>query len=247
MRKPIQIAAGVLGLALLAIVAIVVIQLLRDDDANLATQAPLIPTATPSNDSQPLPSPTTESNVSDVPDGVLHFVIDSSQSSAKYVVREKLAVLPVSSDAVGETSDVTGDLFLTMEGLFAGQESTFQVDLRTLQSDESRRDNYLRNNSFQTSQFPFAILVVDQLSGFPTGYVEGTEIDLTLLGRLTIRDVTNEVSFVVKARRQGDVLTAIADTDFNMTDFGITPPSVQIAVSEDGVHLQIVLLANLVN
>lgn len=177
MRKPIIIGGGILVLAVAAIIAIVVIQLLRDDDANLATEAPLIPTAPASAEAaQPTASPSgeatlpvTDSVSSDLPDGVLHFVIDSSQSSAKYVVREKLAVLPVSSDAVGETSDITGDIFLTTEGLFPDRESTFQVDLRTLQSDESRRDNFLRNNSFQTSQFPFADLAVDRLSAFPTG------------------------------------------------------------------------------
>ncbi len=244
-----KIIAGVLILVVLAIVAIVVIQLLRDDDANLATQAPLIPTATVSTDSPTTETsrPVTDATTINLPDGVLHFVIDPNLSSAKYVVREKLAVLPVSSDAVGETSDVFGDLFLTADGLFADQESTFQVDLRTLRSDESRRDNFLRNNTFQTSQFPFAEFVIDRVSAFPTDYIEGTEVELTIEGHLTIHGVTNQVVFELKARRQGDVLSAIADTDFNLTDFGMTPPNLRIAVSEDGVHIQIVLVANLVN
>ena len=43
----------------------------------------------------------------------------------------------------------------------------------------------------------------------------------------------------------GDTLSAIADTDFKMTDFGITPPDVSLAKSENGVHLQIRILAKL--
>jgi polyisoprenoid-binding protein YceI len=60
---------------------------------------------------------------------------------------------------------------------------------------------------------------------------------------MTIHGVTKPVTFDVKARRSGDALSAIADTDFKMTDFGMTPPRVPIATSEDGVHVQVVLVA----
>ena len=248
LRRTILVVGSVLGLAVLAILVVVVVQLLRDDDANLATQAPLIPVATASDVAdEPTTAAGSTAIVLDLPDGVLHFVIDPSQSTAKYVVREKLAALPISSDAVGETSDVTGDIFISTEGLFDDQASTFKADLRTLKSDEAFRDRYLRNNTLQTARFPFAEFVVDRLIGFPLDYQEGTEVVLTLEGHLTIRDVTNAVVFEVRARRLGNILTAIADTDFNMSDFGITPPSVRLAVSEDRVHLQIELIGNLVN
>jgi hypothetical protein len=54
--------------------------------------------------------------------------------------------------------------------------------------------------------------------------------------------VSKPVQWAVKARHSGAILTGIADLDFNMTDFGITPPNVQVAKAENGVHLQITLL-----
>jgi polyisoprenoid-binding protein YceI len=73
-------------------------------------------------------------------------------------------------------------------------------------------------------------------------YVEDTEVELTLTGDLTIRGETRPITWAVKARLLDGVMTAVADTSFNMTDFGIDPPRVALAQAEDGVVLQVVLL-----
>jgi polyisoprenoid-binding protein YceI len=62
---------------------------------------------------------------------------------------------------------------------------------------------------------------------------------------MTIREATKPVTFKVFARQGGDYLTAIADTDFKMSEFGITPPNASITRVEDGVHLQVTLIAKL--
>jgi polyisoprenoid-binding protein YceI len=180
---------------------------------------------------------------------VLRFVVDPRQSSATYVVREKLARLPVESDASGTTQDtadgdVTGELFLTTQGLAQSNQSTFRVDLNSLRSDESLRDNFLRMATLQTGQGNnrFATFTIDSVSGFPTSYAEGTEVSLRLTGQMTIKGVTKPLTFDVKARRAGEALTATADTTFNMSEFGINPPNVPSARSFDAVRLQVVLV-----
>jgi polyisoprenoid-binding protein YceI len=175
--------------------------------------------------------------------GVFKFVIDQSSSEVKYVVREKLSRLPVSSDAVGTTNQITGELFLNSQGLIAGQKSSFSVDLRTLKTDESLRDNFVRQNVLQTGRFPMAEFVAESITGFPANYVEGQEASMTLKGTLTIHGVSKPVEWAVKARRSGGSLTGIADIDFKMSEYGITPPQVPSAKSEDGVHLQITIKA----
>jgi polyisoprenoid-binding protein YceI len=238
-RKHLLIFAGVgLLAALAAVVTVVAVQLVRSDDVDLETEAPAIPTQ-PSGQAAG-PTPTARAST---PDGVFRFVVDPSGSKVTYVVREKLAALPVESNAVGTTTSISGELFLTTSGLHKESPSKFQVDLRTLTSDESRRDNFIRTNTLQANRFPFAEFTIDQVTGWPANYVEGTEVSLELSGTMTIRGVTKPVTWEVKARRQGDTLTAIADTQFKMTDFGITPPNVQIAVAQDEVQLQVVLLA----
>src|SRR5687768_12783051 len=138
-RKPLLIFGGVAVLAIIAgIITAVAIQMVRSDDVDLATEAPDIPasvTQTAGIDAAPT---TTEAGA-----GTLKFVIDKTGSKATYVVREKLANLPVSSNAVGETSEISGELYLSRAGLDTSQQSTFKVDLRTLKSDESRRDRFV--------------------------------------------------------------------------------------------------------
>src|SRR3954471_6658412 len=160
MKRLLLIIAALVVVVAVGIGAVVAIQLLRSDDPDLLTSAPAIPTAAATSPAgtavvttglTPTPSASTTSTPSSGPaagpassSGALHFTIDAG-SSAKYVVREKLAALPVSSDAVGTTSDITGDIFLTPAGLAAAQPSSFKVDLRTLQTDERLRDRFVRD------------------------------------------------------------------------------------------------------
>jgi polyisoprenoid-binding protein YceI len=259
-----------LGVVLVAgaIGAVVAIQLFRDDDPDLLTSAPAIPTpsatstagtvvattgttptpatsTTPSTGSTPSSTPSASPTTAPTAANVLRFSIDTG-SSAKYVVREKLAQLPVSTDAVGTTTDITGDIFLTNNGLASGQTSSFKVDLRTLKTDEALRDRFVRDNTLQTGQFPFAEFIITGITPFPANYVEGTEASLNITGNMTIHGVTKPMTFTTKARRAGGSLTGIADVDFKMTDFNITPPDVRLAKSEDGVHLQVVVVAKLI-
>jgi polyisoprenoid-binding protein YceI len=243
--RPLLLAGVAVAVAALVVVGAAVVWTLRSDDPDLRTEAPAIPTAAPSGvDESPTEVPEgAASNVADtdLPEGVRRFVVVPGDSSAKYVVEETLSGLPAT--AVGVTTDVTGEIYLTREGLYDGAESKFMVDLSTLKTDESRRDNFVRDNVLQTRQFQFAEFVIESVDGFPVGYIEGDEASLTLAGTMTIKDVSLPMTFTVLARQAGDTLTATADTEFNMSDFGIDPPQVAIAKAKDGVVLQVVLIA----
>jgi polyisoprenoid-binding protein YceI len=237
MKKPVVVVGAVIALAVVGVAAVIGVWLLRSDDPNLLTEAPAIPTAT-SGGADVAPTAAASTNL---PAGVRRFVVASGESSAKYVVEETLRGLPAT--AVGTTTDVTGEIYLSKDGLYKDLPSKFKVDLRTLKTDESQRDNYVRQNVLRTGQFPFAEFVVESISGFPAGYAEGSEISLTLHGTMTVKGQAKPVMFTVKARQAGNTLTATADTQFNMTDFGIQPPEVVLAKAKDGVTLQVVLIA----
>lgn len=249
MGKPVKILGGLVALAIVAVVALVAIFLLRDDDPDLATEAPQIPTAAAgsqapggSGGTSPTAAPA-NSGGSTSTAGAARFVIDPAQSTAKYVVSETLRGLE--TQAVGTTSAITGEIHLTPTGLVATTPSTFRVDLSTLKSDEGMRDNFIRTNTLQTNVEAnrYADFTIKSVTGFPTNYVEGQEVTLTLTGTMKIKNVTKDITWQVKARQQGEFLTATADTDFNMTDFGITPPNVQVARARDAVHVQVVFVA----
>ncbi|HLF72209.1 MAG TPA: YceI family protein [Dehalococcoidia bacterium] len=242
MKKPFVIIGGLVALGVIGVAALVVVFVLRSDDANLKTEAPAIPTA---SSGTPAASSTASSSDASLPAGTLHFVIDATAGvplEVKYVVKETLRGI-ADSQAVGTTNAITGDLYLTPAGLAAGVQSKFVVDLTKLKTDESQRDNYVRQNVLQTGRFPNAEFVVESISPFPANYVEGTEVSLTMSGTLTLHGVSKKVDWAVKARRQGKALTGIADLSFNMSDFGIQPPEVPIAKAQDGVKLQMTIAA----
>jgi polyisoprenoid-binding protein YceI len=249
MSRLIKIAVALAALGMLVVAAGAGIFLWRDDDPDLLTEAPAITTQAPAATSPAQPqAAATPAGAAAAPAAqaagaaqALRFVIDQSGSNVKYVVKERLSGLP--AEAVGQTKAITGEIFLTPQGLAPGARSQFSVDLRTLQTDESRRDNYVRQNVLRTNQFPNAVFVVESIGGFPTNYVDNTAVDLTMRGTLTIQNVSRPVEWTVNARRAGDTLSAIADLTFNMTDFNITPPDVGIAKAEDGVRLQVTILA----
>ncbi len=254
MKRWLMFGGGAIALVAVAIVALVVIQLLRSDNPNLATEAPLIDTPVPgasatvsastsgtSGTSGTTGSDAASSGSASLPAGVHQFVIDPSQSSAKYVVQETLRGLD--TNAVGTTSAISGSIYLTDSGLYKDLPSKFTVDLSTLKSDESMRDNFIKQNTLQTSKYPNAVFTIESVEGFPSSYTENEQVQLTLNGMLSVHGVDKPVSWTVLARQAGDTLTATADTDINFTDFGMSPPNVQIAKAKDGIHLQIVLVA----
>ena len=162
------------------------------------------------------------------------------------VAREQLAIVPVPTNAVGVTKDVTGDLYVNKDGIISAQKSTFKVDMRTLVGDESLRDRQVKS-TMNLDNFPFATFLADSAIDFPKDYSAKQQAQLTLKGTLTLKDVTRPVEWAVFARAAGDYLTAVADTDIKMTDFNVSPPTVSVSRVEDKVHLQVTLFAKLAN
>jgi polyisoprenoid-binding protein YceI len=238
-KRILMLGGGAIALVAIAIVAVVAIQLLRSDDPNLATEAPQITT-----EASPAAGGSTGADggpAAALPGGTRKFIIVPAESSAKYVVEETLRGLV--TNAVGTTNAISGEIYLTPNGLATGQTSQFRVDLSTLKSDESMRDNFIRQNTLQTNRYQYAEFTVKSLSGFPADYAANTQVEMTLTGTLKIRDIEKDVEWKVLARQSGNTLTATADTDILFRDFGMSPPSVPVATAKEGIHIQVVLVA----
>jgi len=160
----------------------------------------------------------------DAPKPALGYVIDPAQSMMRYRVREELMSIGATT-AVGETSSVIGQFIFDAEGnpLPCSQ---IAVDLRTLKSDSSRRDGYLYNNTLESETYPLAIFVLSEVEGLDGPMPEGEEVDITLVGNFTVHGVTKLVRWQTTATLEDGVITGTAVTQFEMPDFGITPPKV---------------------
>lgn len=164
------------------------------------------------------------------------------QSEASYEVEEEFfnQDMPFFT-AIGRTSEIEGEFQVKFEdnqvSLEAGQ---FVVDLRTLTSNDSRRDRRIRNSWLESNKFPLAEFRVTGLEDFPANAAEGQEVAFKVVGDMTIREVTHPLTFDTIARLEGDTFTGTATTQLFMRDFGFEPPEILgILKVTDGVTVTV--------
>jgi polyisoprenoid-binding protein YceI len=162
------------------------------------------------------------------------------KSEARYRVREQLASVSLPSDAIGRTQAITGQIVGKPDGSIVSADSKFVVDLRTLASDRSARDNFLRQNVLNTSQYPDATFVPTKTEGLPLNIPPASTVSFKLIGNLTIRNVTKQVAWDVTCKPANDQGTCTATTSFKFDYFNLPQPRVPVVLSvEDIIKLEV--------
>jgi polyisoprenoid-binding protein YceI len=198
------------------------------------------------NVAQPTPAPTlapttapTSASAQSAPSqppaaGTRRFVVVPEESVASYLVNEeffagalaKYGIEAGLGEVTGSTNEVAGELQLRLDdpqnALVAGE---FTVNLPSLTTDRDLRDSWIRDNALQSNRFPVAKFVAKEIQNAPASYTDGAEVTFQLLGDLTVRDITQPVTFDVTASITGDILKGVATTALQLTDFGFEPPS----------------------
>lgn len=174
--------------------------------------------------------------------GVAYRII-AGQSEAFYLAPEKLASLPTSSVARGATKDVTGEFHITADGqLDPARPTRFVVNLTTLRSDENRRDQRVQS-ALETSRFPQAVFEATSISGVPAEFGT-TDAVMQLQGKMTLHGVTRDLTWELKVKRDGEILSILGTVTFKYSDFGIQKPEIAGFVTvEDEVTIQVQLFA----
>lgn len=172
------------------------------------------------------------------------YAIVPDRSKATYRVRETFIGQGLST-AVGTTNVISGDISINRQQSSASRIGTITVDISKLASDQSRRDLAIRNDWLESNTYPTATFVPKRLEGLPdTPYTEGQELTFKIVGDLTVRNVTKEVTFDATGKIVGDTFTGTATTQFNMTDFGFDPPDIAgFLRAENGVQLEMTIEA----
>lgn len=203
------------------------------------TQAASEPAATSSANAAPTAGSGTEPAA-----GRRIFQIDPTQSEASYAVQEQLLKQNLPNRAIGTTRTIEGQFEFTTADKPIGQVTKITIDLRTLKSDQDRRDSTLRKQWLESDTYPFAEFTSTEVQGAPESYTDGQEVTFKLIGDMKIHDTTHPVTFDVTGKIQGDTATGTATTTIKMSDFGVTPPNVAGVVSvEDDVTLTLVFTA----
>ena len=169
-----------------------------------------------------------------------------SASKAVVSVREQLVGVKLPSDAVLTATGGAGTFGLKSDGTFSA-DSKITFDLGTLTSDNRDRDNFVKQDTLQTRQFPKAEFVPTKTSGLTLPLASNGTFTFTLTGNLTIHGKTKEVTFNVVAKRSGGDLTASATMapTVKFGDFGMTAPSSPLRVLSivDEIRLVVELAA----
>jgi polyisoprenoid-binding protein YceI len=177
------------------------------------------------------------------PEAALRFTVVAEGSEARYRVREQLAGISFSSDAVGITSAIEGRITLDAQGRMRPSDSRIAVDLRTLRSDRDRRDNYVRRNTLETERHPTAVFIPSEVRGLPFPLPQTGSASFELIGDLTLRDKTRRLTWEATATFNGQDVSVQAKTAFRFEDFGLSIPRVASVLSvEDTIRLETDLL-----
>ena len=167
------------------------------------------------------------------------YIVAPTGNEARYRVREQLAGFDLPKDAIGTTKDVTGRIVIGPDGKVVKESSKVTIELSTLKSDQGRRDNFLRRNTLETSQYPQAQLVPVALEGLLLPIAPGSSQTFSVRGDLTVRGVTHPTTWQVTARGEGNGVVGTATTAFTFKDFGLEQPKVPVVLSvADTIRLE---------
>ncbi|MGC4192788.1 MAG: YceI family protein [Thermomicrobiales bacterium] len=169
------------------------------------------------------------------------FTLDASNSTATYTVQE---VLTGQGDAtaIGTTNALIGTILLD-DGGAPVPCSVVYVDLRTLKTDEDRRDNQVQN-VLETSTYPLGTFIVTGTEDLDGAVNDGQEHTFKIVGDLTIHGVTKQTTWDATVKVDGNTLTGNATTTITFGDFGMDAPVFgPVASIEDEFQLAIDLTA----
>lgn len=176
-----------------------------------------------------------------VPAGPLRLEL-AEGSLARYRVREQLAGISFLSDAIGTTSTVSGAIVLTANGAVSPAQSKITVELRTLRSDQDQRDGFVRGDRLlNVEKFPTIEFLPKRVVGlaWPLPSGRGAQAGFQLIGDMTVRGVTREVTWNVVATF-ADLVAGLATTQFTFDTFGLPKPQLARLLSvADEISLEL--------
>ena len=158
-------------------------------------------------------------------------------SLAGYRVKEVL--FGQDTEAVGRTSDVTGSMTIDGTSVTA---ASFEVDLTTVTSDQSRRDGQFQGRIMDTATYPTASFTLTAPVSLGSVPAAGEETTVSVTGDLTVRDVTKSVTFDLTATQTADGIAVNGSIPVVFADFGIADPSFGPAKVEDHGEIEILLV-----
>jgi polyisoprenoid-binding protein YceI len=161
----------------------------------------------------------------------------SAGSQAGYRVKEIL--FGQDTTAVGRTDKVTGTIAVAGTKLTSG---TVTVDMASVATDKSGRDEQFRDNLMSVSQFPTSTFTLTAPVDFGTVPPAGQKATVKAAGQLTLRGRTKPVEVDLSAVRANDNIQVQTSIPVAFADYGIEKPNIPGITTEDKGVIEVLLV-----
>lgn len=150
------------------------------------------------------------------------WTVDTTNSFAGYRIGEELANVGT-VEAVGRTSEIQATLAVDQSTITV---VSVEVNMQTLESDRSQRDDALRGRGLETDAFPTATFELASPIDLGAEPAAGETISATATGDLTIHGVTNPVELAIEGQVvDASTVVVVGSLDIMLTDYGIEAPT----------------------
>jgi polyisoprenoid-binding protein YceI len=198
------------------------------------------PTASPAEEPTAAAEPTAEPAAAAAP---MLFEIVQAESEARFIIDEVLRGSPVR--VVGVTNQVAAQIAIDPANPAATQLGEVRVNVRTLATDNEFRNRAIRNQILDTNSYEFVTFQPTELLGLPDAVTVGQPFSFQVVGDLTVKDVTQPVTFDVTVTPVSETrIEGVATTTFPYRDFGVRIPEVpSVDLVADDVTLELAFVA----
>lgn len=171
------------------------------------------------------------------------FEIVQAESEARFIIDEVLNGAP--KTVVGVTDQVAGEIAIYLDDPAQTKIGTILVNARTLSTDNEFRNRAIKNQILRTNDYEFITFTPTEIVGLPESAAVGESFSFQIIGELTVRDVTNPVTFDATVTPASETqLAGSASATILYADFGLTIPEARsVASVGDEVILEIDFVA----
>ena len=168
----------------------------------------------------------------------------ASGSVVGYRVNEQFVGQSSAHQAVARTGDVTGTAKITKTGsTYEMTSATITAQLSNLASVDSvagynvtNRDRIVQQ-SLDVRSYPTATFTAQSVA-LPAGAENGQAVTVTVPGQLTVHGVTRPVTATIQLRVSGTTAQIAGTVPTNMTDFGVSPPTIGFTTVQPAVTIE---------
>ena len=161
-----------------------------------------------------------------------------------YRVKEQFVGQSSAHEAVARTGDVSGTVRIARNGAgYVMTSAMVSVQLSSLASIDSvagynvtNRDRIVQG-ALDVRDFPTAVFKAQDVA-LPIGAETGQAVTVSVSGQLTVHGVTKDVTATLQLRVSGATAQIAGSIATNMTDFGVSPPTIGFTTVQPAVTIE---------